>query len=287
MRRGLLPILGLVVLILSGCGAAKQVSKAYSAQLEYTDSTVVVSDNRGKQMSVYLQRQEGSVTTPVDSLSLVTLEGVQYCYFSYLNSFSGGKEYVQSMVALEQGTAESLIFIGKNLPGAADGSFRIEGISNQNVLDDTPAVRHMASLAAADTRLVVLPEEDYITDKTLEWWLERNPKAMTSAKRFEIGSVPAESSLVTAFGKARKVRSGKYECAAVDVRGYTSLILRNTSTGSYMLVWALPVCRDRSTGWYLKNFYFENDSTLAMIYYRGNSMAKIRLNLGSKTVSRS
>ena len=66
MRRGLLPILGLVVLILSGCGAAKQVSKAYSASLEYTDSTVVVSDNRGKQMSVYLQRQEGSVTTPVD-----------------------------------------------------------------------------------------------------------------------------------------------------------------------------------------------------------------------------
>ena len=287
MRRGLLPIFGLVVLILSGCGATKQVSKAYSAQLEYTDSTVVVSDNRGKQMSVYLERQEGSVTTPVDSLSLVTLEGVQYCYFSYLNSFSGGKEYVQSMVALEQGTAESLIFNGKNLPGAADGSFRIEGVSNQNMLDDTPAVRHMASLAAADTRLVVLPEEDYITDKTLEWWLERNPKAMSSAKRFEIGSVPAESSLVTAFGKARKVRSGKYECAAVDVRGYTSLILRNTSTGSYMLVWALPVCRDRSTMWYLKNFYFENDSTLAMIYYRGNSMAKIRLNLGSKTVSRS
>ena len=287
MRRGLLPILGLAVLILSGCGAAKQVSRAYSAQLEYTDSTVVVSDNRGKQMSVYLQRQEGSVTTPVDSLSLVTLEGVQYCYFSYLNSFSGGKEYVQSMVALEQGTAESLIFIGKNLPGAADGSFRIEGISNQNVLDDTPAVRHMASLAAADTRLVVLPEEDYITDKTLEWWLERNPKAMSSAKKYEIGSVPAESSLVTAFAKARKERSGKYECAAVDVRGYTSLILRNTSTGSYMLVWALPVCRDRSTRWYLKNFYFENDSTLAMIYYRGNSMAKIRLNLGSKTVSRS
>lgn len=287
MRRGLLPILGLVVLILSGCGAAKQASKAYSAQLEYTDSTAVVKDNRGKQMSVFLERQQGSVTTPLDSLTLVSLEGIQYCHFSYLNSFSGGKEYVQSMVALEQGTAESLIFTGKNLQAAEDGSFRIEGVSNQNMLDDTPAVRYMAALAAADARLVVLPEEDYITDKTLEWWLERNPNAMSSAKKFEIGSVPAESSLVAAFAKARKERSGKYECAAVDVRGYTSLILRNTSTGTYMLVWSLPVCRDRRTRWYLKNFYFENDSTLAMIYYKGNSMAKIRLNLGSKTVSRS
>lgn len=287
MRRGLLPILGLVVLILSGCGAAKRVSKAYSAQLEYTDSTAVVKDNRGKQMSVFLERQQGSVTTPLDSLTLVSLDGVQYCHFSYLNSFSGGKEYVQSMVALEQGTAESLIFSGKNLPAAADGSFRIEGVSNQNMLDDTPAVRYMAALASADTRLVELPEEDYITDKTLEWWLERNPNAMSSAKKFEIGSVPAESSLVAAFAKARKERSGKYECAAVDVRGYTSLILLNTSTGSYMLVWSLPVCRDRRTRWYLKNFYFENDSTLAMIYYKGNSMTKIRLNLGSKTVSRS
>lgn len=287
MRRGLLPILGLVVLILSGCGAAKRVSKAYSAQLEYTDSTAVVKDNRGKQMSVFLERQQGSVTTPLDSLTLVSLDGVQYCHFSYLNSFSGGKEYVQSMVALVQGTAESLIFSGKNLPAAADGSFRIEGVSNQNMLDDTPAVRYMAALASADTRLVELPEEDYITDKTLEWWLDRNPNAMSSAKKFEIGSVPAESSLVAAFAKARKERSGKYECAAVDVRGYTSLILRNTSTGSYMLVWSLPVCRDRRARWYLKNFYFENDSTLAMIYYKGNSMTKIRLNLGSKTVSRS
>lgn len=287
MRRGLLPILGLVVLILSGCGATKPVSKAYSAQLEYTDSTAVVSDNRGKQMSVYLERQPGAVTTPADSLSLVSLEGVQYCHFSYLNKSAAGFEYVQSMVALEQGTAESLVFSGKSLPGEEEGSFRIEGVSNQNMLDDTPAVRHMAALEAADARLVVLPEEDYLTDKALEWWLERNPKAMSTAKKFEIGSVPAESSLVAAFAKARKERSGRYECAAVDVRGYTSLVLRNTSTGNYMLVWSLPVCRDRRTGWYLKNFYFENDSTLAMIYYRGNSMAKIRLNLGSKTVSRS
>ncbi|MBP5571917.1 MAG: hypothetical protein J6X39_04545 [Bacteroidales bacterium] len=290
MRRGLLPILGLVVLILSGCGAAKSVSKVYTASVEFTESSAVVRDSYGKQMTVDFERQEGAVTTPVDTLTLVSLEGVQYCLVSYLNSYDAGKnlEYVMSMLCLEQGKVESYVFTGKNLISPSKmPDYRIEGVSNLNLVDDTPAMRHMASLAAADSRLVELTEDIYLTDKTIEWWLERNPKAMTSAKKFEIGSVAAESSLAATFSKARKETKGKYQCAAIDARGYTCLIIRNTSTGNHILVWAVPVCTNRQTQWYLKNFYFENETTLAMIYYKGNSMTKIRLNLGSRSISRS
>ena len=279
-------VFGLAVLLLYGCGAAKPVSKAYSASVEYTDSTVVVKDNRGKQMSVFLERQEGSVTTPVDTLSLVSLEGVQYCHFSYLSGSGAESQYVQSMCALEQGTAESLVFSGKNLSGSPE-TFRIEGYSNQNMLDDTPAVRYMAARAAADPRLVELSEADYLSDKALEWWLSNNPSAMSSARKFEFGAVPAESSLAAAFSAAHVEKSAKFECAVVDVRGYTSVVVRSVSSGSYLLAWAVPVCTNRRTQWYLKNYYFENPSTLALIFYKGSSMAKYRINLANRTVARS
>ena len=279
-------VFGLAVLLLYGCGAAKPLSKAYSACVEYTDSTVVVKDNRGKQMSVFLERQEGSVTTPVDTLSLVSLEGVQYCHFSYLSGSGAESQFVQSMFALEQGTAESLVFSGKNLSGSTE-TFRIEGYSNQNMLDDTPAVRYMAARAAADPRLVELSEADYLSDKALDWWLSHNPSAMSSARKFEFGAVPAESSLAATFTAAHVEKSAKFECAVVDVRGYTSVVVRSVSSGSYLLAWAVPVCTNRRTQWYLKNYYFENPSTLALIFYKGSSMAKYRINLANRTVARS
>ena len=290
LRLKSITILGLAALLLVGCGAAKSVSKVYTASVEFTESSAVVRDSYGKQMTVDFERQEGAVTTPVDTLTLVSLEGVQYCLVSYLNSYDAGKnlEYVMSMLCLEQGKVESYVFTGKNLISPSTmPDYRIEGVSNLNLADDTPAMRHMASLAAADSRLVELTEDIYLTDKTIEWWLERNPKAMTSAKKFEIGSVAAESSLAATFSKARKETKGKYQCAAIDARGYICLIIRNTSTGNHILVWAVPVCTNRQTQWYLKNFYFENETTLALIYYKGNSMTKIRLNLGSRSISRS
>lgn len=245
----------------------------------------------GEPITIHFERQEGVVTTLLDTLKMVDIEGVRYAQLSYLNSYSGGKEldYAVSLVSLADGATETVSFSGRNLMNpAALPDFKIEGMSNLAFVETpSPATEYLGALVAADERLVVLPEDVYLTDKAIEWWLERNPKAMSSAKKFEIGSIPAESSLAAAFGKARKESKGKYQCAALDERGYTVLVLRNTSNGNYILAWALPVCTDRKTQWYLKNFYFENETTLAMIYYKGSSMTKIRLNLANKTISRS
>ena len=299
MLRRLIPALGLAALLLTGCGAAKSGAKIYSAGLEYTDSSVVVSPlvlkgkdwkPAGKPLTLTFERQEGAVTTLLDSLRMVEIQGVQYARLSYLNSYNGGKEldYAVSLVAIADGATETVSFSGRNLMSPASlPDFKIEGISNLAFIENpSPATDYLAALIAADKRLVELPEDVYLTDKAIEWWVERNPKAMSSAKKFEIGSIPAESSLAAAFAAARKEAKGKYQCAAIDARGYTVLVVRNTSNGNYILAWALPICRNRQTQYYLKNFYFENETTLAMIYYKGSSMTKIRINLANKTILR-
>ena len=299
MLKRLIPALGLAALLLSGCGAAKSGPKVYSAAFECNDTSAVVKPlvlkgkdwkKAGEPIIIPFERQEGAVTTVLDSLTMVNIQSVQYAQLAYLNSYNGGKEldYAVSLVALADGSMETVTFSGRNLMNPSDlPAFKIEGMSNLAFVENpSPATDYLAALIAADERLVVLPEDVYLTDKAIEWWLERNPKAMSSAKKFEIGSIPAESSLVAAFGKARKEAKGKYQCAAIDARGYTCLVVRNTSNGNYILAWALPVCTDRKTQWYLKNFYFENETTLAMIYYKGSSMTKIRINLANKSILR-
>ena len=289
----------MAALLLTGCGVAKSGPKVYSAGFEYTDSSAIINPlvqkgndwkKAGEPIVLTFERQEGAVTTVLDSLRTVDIQGAQYAQLSYLNSYNGGKEldYAVSLVALADGSMETVTFSGRNLMNpAALPDFKIEGMSNLAFVENpSPATEYLAALVASDGRLVVLPEDVYLTDKALEWWLERNPKAMTTAKKFELGSLPAESSLAAAFGKARKETKGKYQCAAIDTRGYTCLVVRNTSNGNYILAWAVPICTNRQTQWYLKNFYFENETTLAMIYYKGSSMTKIRLNLANKTVLR-
>ena len=299
MLKRLIPALGLAALLFSGCGAAKSGPKVYSAAFECNDTSAVVKPlvlkgkdwkKAGEPIIIPFERQEDAVTTVLDSLTMVNIQSVQYAQLAYLNSYNGGKEldYAVSLIALADGSMETVTFSGRNLMNPSDlPAFKIEGMSNLAFVENpSPATDYLAALIAADERLVVLPEDVYLTDKAIEWWLERNPKAMSTAKKFEIGSIPAESSLAAAFGKARKEAKGKYQCAAIDARGYTCLVIRNTSNGNYILAWALPVCTDRKTQWYLKNFYFENETTLAMIYYKGSSMTKIRINLSNKTILR-
>ena len=299
MLKRLIPAMGLAALLLSGCGVAKSGPKVYSAGFECNDSSAVVRPlvlkgkdwkPAGEPITISFERQEGAVTTVLDTLKVVEIQGAQYARFSYLNSYNGGKEldYAVSLVALADCATETVSFSGRNLKDPSVlPDFKIEGMSNLAFVENpSPATDYLAALIAADERLVVLPEDVYLTDKAIEWWVERNPKAMSSAKKFEIGSIPAESSLAAAFAQARKEAKGKYQCAAIDARGYTCLVMRNTSNGNYILAWALPICRNRQTQWYLKNFYFENETTLAMIYYKGSSMTKIRINLANKTILR-
>ena len=181
------------------------------------------------------------------------------------------------------GSFENLSFQGKKL---ADG--RLEGQSNKNMQMNagSPEMRWAIATQAADPRLVELSEADLMTDQAIEWWLDKNPKALSSATRISFGQIPAESSLVAAYKKASKENASPYSAALFDIRGYTVIVSYNRSSASYSLAWAEPQCKNKNTDRLLNNIYFESGSTLALFYYKGRTTFKYRLTLANGSLRR-
>ena len=182
------------------------------------------------------------------------------------------------------GSMQALTFTGKYL---SDG--RLEGESNKNFLINTenPEVQWAVSRQDADSTLVVLSEADLLTDQAIEWWLEHNPKVFTGASKVLYGALPADCSLVADFkaSRSREV-SDKYRALLYDKRGYTVIVAQRRSTGEYFLAWAEPVCVNKVRDRLLNTIYFENETGLALFYYKGNKTFKYHLNLSSTKLTR-
>jgi len=178
---------------------------------------------------------------------------------------------------------ENLSFIGKKL---ADG--RLEGNSNKNLQLNagSPEMRWAIATQAANPRLVELSEADLMTDQAIEWWLSKNPTALTRASRISFGQIPAESSLVAKYKTTSKQTASPYSAALFDIRGYTVIVSYNRSSASYSLVWAEPVCRNKNTDRLLNSIYFESGSTLVLFYYKGRTTFKYRLALANGSLKR-
>ena len=266
-----------------------------------------------------------------DSVSFVNVAGTDYILFSYLSDGEdpGTLDWTLKAVSFSGDRFEHVNFVGKPLPPEGE-RFRIEGFSGSAMRANTDELTdYLDSLLLADKRLVVLPESVYKTDKVVEWWLQNNPSALSSAKKVLFASLPADCSAVVAFeggaaggaggaggggaggadavggavGAAGgpgavgggagavaknkvKSKSGRYQLASVDLRGYTLVIVKNLKQNSYTLVWAEPTGVKKSDR-RLMNLYFADDNTIAMVFYHGNSMLKYRISLGSGQLWRS
>ena len=258
-----------------------------------------------------------------DSVSFVNVAGTDYILFSYLHDGEdpGTLDWTLKAVSFSGDRFEHVNFVGKPLPPEGE-RFRIEGFSGSAMRANTDELTdYLDSLLLADKRLVVLPESVYKTDKVVEWWLQNNPRALNSAKKVLFASLPADCSAVIAFegsagggaagaggasvaagagGSAGvavggagavaknkvKSKSGRYQLASVDLRGYTLVIVKNLKQNSYTLVWTEPTGVKKSDR-RLMNLYFADDNTIAMVFYHGNSMLKYRISLGSGQLWRS
>lgn len=281
-----------------------------------------------------------------DSVSFVNVAGTDYILFSYLHDGEdpGTLDWTLKAVSFSGDRFEHVNFVGKPLPPEGE-RFRIEGFSGSAMRANTDELTdYLDSLLLADKRLVVLPESVYKTDKVVEWWLQNNSSALSSAKKVLFASLPADCSAVVAFeGSAAgaggaggaggadavggavgaaggpgavggagaavvggdraavagagagvgavaknkvKSKSGRYQLASVDLRGYTLVIVKNLKQNSYTLVWAEPTGVKKSDR-RLMNLYFADDNTIAMVFYHGNSMLKYRIALGSGQLWRS
>lgn len=268
--------------------------KTYRADMEISDSLVTVNNyvKRGKKW-----KQEGSaVAFPLtlsgtvsfpDSISVAVLSnGKTYLEYSYLDSSAEGLSFTRGLYDIADFDFSELSFNGKPLKTKEGQAFRIEGLSSYALCEVSDETNYIDSLFRADARLVQISQADMQSDSYIQWWLENNPDAMGRARSVEFGTISETSSLYTAFNKAKKASRGKLQAAVVDVRGYSAVIVKNTKTQSHLLVWVEPECKNRKTQRFLSQVYFQDDNTLVLFYYKGNSTFKYRINLATRVLSK-
>ena len=201
-----------------------------------------------------------------------------YLHFAYRG---GDSEYVEVLYQPAEDLAHQALFYGTPLPEG-----RIEGQSPEMLEGVLPSSAEGAWLVGRlreNPALIPLSKADLLTDAAIRWWLEKNPKARTTASRLSFGKLDPESSLVEACRNARKEKGKSYSVAQFDIRGYT--VICAVKGGEYSLVWCEPVCQNKKTDAYIRSLFFENDgTTLDVVYYKGKTTFKNKISLASQGI---
>lgn len=236
--------------------------------------------------SIPVHTLQAEVQTPSElalPLEVVAPLGTRrYLHFAYLN---GGTEYVEVLYLPEEDIINQAMFYGTAMKPAADGGFRIEGQSPEDIegLTLTGEVAWLLGRIRENPSLVQISKADLLTDNAIRWWMEKNPRAGKASGKIIFGSLDPESSIVAAFKKARKEKGKNCTAALFDIRGYTVICTQSRKDGGYSLAWCEPRCKNKYRDNFLNSIYFESDGvTLVMFYYRGRTTFKYRLSTASQ-----
>lgn len=223
----------------------------------------------------------------VDGTSVVSIRGTRYLFFHYLME-GAQPAYVAAAYAPQTDEFGCVSFRGKDIR-SGDEPYRLSGRSDEALLSgmDRPWMRLLLKDIQDNPALEQIPENFYLTDAAIDWWLTQNPDALTSATHMKFNILQPESSLVEEFANVKgKKNSSKYSAAMFDHRGYTVIVVYQKADENYVLAWAEPECQDHYRDRLLNSIAFDDANTLAMSYYHGNRTFKYRLNLTSKNLRR-
>lgn len=218
-----------------------------------------------------------------DTIGLVEMAGVKYLTYSAIRQKDSQVQKSVNIFRPDQDNFQQLYFTGKRL---ADG--KIEGSSNETLAQglEKPEMRWAVAKLHSDSELVFISEADIMTDQAIEWWISKNPNALTGTSRITFGKIDAGSSLVEGYQKAKKENLDSYRAATFNIRGYTVVVSCKKSDGSYSLVWAEPIARNKNTDRYLNSIYQASGNTLSMFYYKGKTTFKNNLNLANGSLQK-
>lgn len=198
----------------------------------------------------------------------------QYVHFAYRN---GNGEYVEALYLPNEDLLHQAIFYGTPVKD------RIEGQSPElmgNVMQSDEVI-WLAARLKENEALVPISEADYLSDTSIRWWLQKNPKAGTASK-LSFGQLDPESSIVAAYRRASKESGKSSNVAVVTLRGYTLIVAGAKGGSKYSLVW----CEPAGSGKYIRSFFFEKDgTTLDVVYYKGNTTFKNKISLPGQTIT--
>lgn len=235
---------------------------------------------------------EGASRQFVDSTAIFEIRGERYFMFNFLTSAADSDKmsYTAATWSPAGDAYSEVVFEGHDILQPGEGlPFHIEGRVNENSIMNPgrPEAKLMTAAMNENPCLKQIPAGDYLTDAAIDWWLEQNPDATTSATKLNFNILPDNSSLVEQFEAAGdKKSSSRYTAALFDIRGYSVIVVKQKADGNYVLAWAEPECEDHYRDRLLNSITFEDANTLEMFYYHGNRHFDYRLNLTSKTVKR-
>ena len=225
-----------------------------------------------------------------DGTQTFNVRGTRFLRFNYLMRSEDGAQqaYVAAAYAPQTDEFGCVSFRGKDIRSGEE-PYRISGRSDEALLSgmDRPWMRLLLKDIQDNPCLEAIPENFWLTDAAIDWWLEQNPGALTDASHLKCNILQKESSLVEEFTKARgRKNSGKYTAAMFDHRGWTVIVAYQKADDNYVLAWVEPECKDHYRDRLLNSIAFDDANTLAMSYYHGNRTFKYHLNLASKSIRR-
>ena len=235
---------------------------------------------------------EGASRQFVDSTAVFEIRGDRYFMFNFLTSAADSDKmsYTAATWSPAGDAYSEVVFEGHDILQPGEGlPFHIEGRVNENSIMNPgrPEAKLMTAAMNENPCLKQIPAGDYLTDAAIDWWLEQNPDATTSATKLNFNILPDNSSLVEQFEASRdRKSSSRYTAALFDIRGYSVIVVKQKADGNYVLAWAEPECEDHYRDRLLNSITFEDANTLEMFYYHGNRHFDYKLNLTSKTVKR-
>lgn len=227
-----------------------------------------------------------------DESSVAVIRGTRFLFFNYLMSSADSPQqcYVAAAYAPQTDEFGCVSFRGKDIRGTGHvPPYNILGRSDEALLSgmDRPWMRLLLKNIQDNPWLEQIPDNYYLTDAAIAWWLEQNPGALTNATHLKFNILQPETSLVEEFAKSKgRKSSSKYTATMFDHRGYTVIVVYQKADDNYVLAWAEPECKDHYRDRLLNSIAFDDANTLALSYYHGNRTFKYRLNLASKNLRR-
>ncbi len=240
-----------------------------------------------RSIPVYSLQEAPSAPVLARPLQVVAPLGERnYLHFAYLN---GDSEYVELLYLPEDDIVNEVLFYGTPVRPSEGETYRIEGQCPEMMegISPTAEVLWLTARLKENPSLVELSRADLLTDESIRWWLDKNPKARSTASRISFGRLDPECSMVEAYKKAHKEKGRISNAALFNIRGYTVICAASKNGSEYTLVWCEPVCKNKKTDRLLNSIYFDADgTTLNLFYYHGNTTYKYRISLASQSIRR-
>ena len=229
----------------------------------------------------------------VDGSSIITIRDTRYLRFNYLldDLYGTDQTYVAAAYAPQTDDFGCVSFYGINQLKSNDSApYRISGRINEVAMTgaERPFMRLLLKDVQDNPLLEEIPENFYLTDAAIQWWLDVNAETFSGGStHLKFNILPENCSLVEEYQAAKgKKNSSKYTAAMFDHRGYTVIVVYQKADKNYVLAWAEVECVDHYRDRLLNSISFDDANTLEMAYYHGNRTYKYHLNLTSKALRR-